>query len=80
VNYAWVKTFADAKEAGLNPMGFVADSQVWVLRAGIAAGVMKKAGQPVNNIIDSSGRVIDMNDVVDSYDRPSPPTPPSAAC
>jgi hypothetical protein len=76
VNYAWLKTFKDAKDAGLNPKGFVADSQVWILRAGLTAGVMKKAGQPVDNTIDSAGPVVDMNDIVDSYDPAIPADSP----
>lgn len=76
VNYAWLKTFQDAKDAGLDPKGFVADSQVWILRAGVTAGVMKKAGQEVSNTIDSSGPVVDMNAIVDSYDPAIPADSP----
>jgi ABC-type sugar transport system substrate-binding protein len=76
VNYAWLKTFKDAKDAGLDPKAFVADSQVWVLRAGLTAGVMKKAGQEVSSSIDSSGPVVDFSTLVDSYDPGIPADSP----
>jgi ABC-type sugar transport system substrate-binding protein len=76
VNYAWLKTFKDAQDAGLKPKAFVADSQVWVLRAGLTAGVMKKAGQQINNTIDSSGPVVDFSTLVDSYDPSIPADSP----
>jgi ABC-type sugar transport system substrate-binding protein len=76
VNYSWLRTFQEAKNAQLNPQGYVSNSQVWYGRVAVTAGVMIKGGEHVAKSIAPPSPTVSVDSVLGNYDPNIPANAP----
>lgn len=76
VNQAWFTAFKGAQDARLNPYSLISNSQVWIGRVAVTAGIMVRAGQPVGRKITSPGPIVSMADVLKYADPAIPANTP----
>ncbi|OZC57111.1 hypothetical protein CH289_04265 [Rhodococcus sp. RS1C4] len=76
VNQSWLTAFSEARDAGLEPVGFITNSQVWSGRIAVTAGIMLRAGQDVDQQMVSPNPVVPVGDILDQMDSSIPASTP----
>ncbi|OZF07787.1 hypothetical protein CH300_05065 [Rhodococcus sp. 15-1154-1] len=76
VNQSWLTAFTEARDANLNPTSFVTNSQVWIGRIAVTAGIMLRAGQEVSPQMTSPNPVVPLDDVLQNADPSIPASTP----
>ncbi|UUU19723.1 substrate-binding domain-containing protein [Streptomyces sp. DSM 40750] len=76
VNYAFLKQFKQAQEDGVKATAFVANSRVWYGRIGVTAGIMAKQGQKVDHEVSIPYPMVDISEVMPTYDPAMPANAP----
>jgi ABC-type sugar transport system substrate-binding protein len=76
VNFAYLKQFKDAKDAGVDVKAFIANSRSWYGRIGVTAALMVKEGQQVDKHVDIPYPSANVNDILPTYDPAMPANAP----